>query len=341
MQNFRQAPKLYHSQEKEKKNTYMLPQKLMDSVFNQLDGKHGNQIKLMTVLLGTAGNGSFAVSEKWICDRTGMDQSNYNRARKALIEKGWLKLEDGHIYVDFDAIRMLPDNSTSTHVGDMSSGNRGCDDHMPETCADNMHNIEKQKNYNIKETDNVYDCAVVSQRDTENDKNADVPEYIQNKFNEMGIDFKPNTVTALEGIIGEKLNYIILDELLNRYRTEFAKARKKPQSYIFGILKKKVQEDYHKIKRRNEALRAEQDRACEERRRYASLNMDRIRSPYTTHNEEDGLGDISGLLDDLFSSEPEADREVEAGEEPESLRILARLKAESSRENEEELFWAT
>lgn len=145
MRNFRQAPKLYHSEGKEKKNTYMLPQKLMDSVFNQLDGKHGNQIKLMTVLLGTAGNGSFAVSEKWICDRTGMDQSNYNRARKALIEKGWLKLEDGHIYVDFDAIRRLPDNSTSTHVGDMSSGNRGCGDHMPETCADNMHNIENIK----------------------------------------------------------------------------------------------------------------------------------------------------------------------------------------------------
>ena len=341
MRNFRQAPKLYHSQEKEKKNTYMLPQKLMDSVFNQLDGKHGNQIKLMTVLLGTAGNGSFAVSEKWICDRTGMDQSNYNRARKALIEKGWLKLENGHIYVDFDAIRRLPDNSTSTHVGDMSSGNRGCDDHMPETCADNMHNIEKQINHNIKETNNVHDCAVVSQRDTETDKSADVPEYIQNKFNEMGIDFKPNTVTALEGIIGEKLNYIILDELLNRYRTEFAKARKKPQSYIFGILKKKVQEDYHKIKRRHEALRAEQDRAREERKQYSALNMDRIRSPYTTHDEEDGLGDIAGLLDDLFSSEPEAEREVEAGEEPESLRILARLKAESSRENEEELFWAT
>lgn len=148
-------------------------------------------------------------------------------------------------------------------------------------------------------------------------------------------------MTALEGIIGEKLNYIILDELLNRYRTEFAKARKKPQSYIFGILKKKVQEDYHKIKRRNEALRVEQDRACEERRRYASLNMDRIRSPYTTHDEEDGLGDISGLLDEILPPELDRDQDLNSGEEPKSLRILTRLKAESSRENEEELFWAT
>lgn len=90
MSIFRQAPKLYHLGHKDKKDFYLLPKNLMDSVFNQLSGKQGNQIKLMSVLLGTAGDGSFAVSEKWICDRTGMDQSNYSRARKALIDRGWL-----------------------------------------------------------------------------------------------------------------------------------------------------------------------------------------------------------------------------------------------------------
>lgn len=100
MPNFKQAPKLFHNKSKFNSNNYYnLPQELMDSVFSQLDGKCGNQIKLMIVLLGTLGNGSFAVSEKWICDRTGMVQQTYSTARKALIERGWIYLEEGTIYV--------------------------------------------------------------------------------------------------------------------------------------------------------------------------------------------------------------------------------------------------
>ena len=99
MANLKQAPKLYHTGKKHQGNFYQLPQDLMDIVFNKLDGKCGNQIKLMCVLLGTQGNGTFGVSEKWICERTGMVQQTYNKARKALIDRGWLKQEDGKLFV--------------------------------------------------------------------------------------------------------------------------------------------------------------------------------------------------------------------------------------------------
>ena len=99
MSNLKQAPKLYHTGKKHDTIFYQLPQDLMDIIFTKIDGKSGNQIKLMCVLLGTQGNGSFGVSEKWICERTGMTQQTYNKARKALIEKGWLKLEDGKLFV--------------------------------------------------------------------------------------------------------------------------------------------------------------------------------------------------------------------------------------------------
>ena len=77
------------------KNTpfYQLPQDIMDIIFNQLDGKNGNQMKIMIVLLGTVGDGSFRVSEKWICERTGTVQQSYNRARKSLVERGWLQVK--------------------------------------------------------------------------------------------------------------------------------------------------------------------------------------------------------------------------------------------------------
>ena len=100
MPNYKQAPKLYHNKTHFScKNYYNLPQDLMDCVFKQLDGKCGNQIKLMTVLLGTLGNGSFGVSEAWICERTGMVQQTYSTARKALIERGWIYIEDGNMFV--------------------------------------------------------------------------------------------------------------------------------------------------------------------------------------------------------------------------------------------------
>lgn len=116
MPNYKQAPKLYHNKNNfYEDNYYGLPQELMDCVFQQIDGKCGNQVKLMVVLLGTAGDGSFAISEKWICDRTGMFQQAYSAARKALIERGWIYVEDDKIFVLPSIIKYgfkYPENAT-------------------------------------------------------------------------------------------------------------------------------------------------------------------------------------------------------------------------------------
>ena len=116
MPNYKQAPKLYHNKSNfTSKNYYNLPQELMDCIFQQLDGKCGNQIKLMTVLLGTLGDGSFGVSEAWICERTGMVQQTYSTARKALVERGWIFVEDSKLYVIPAIIRYgipYPDGAT-------------------------------------------------------------------------------------------------------------------------------------------------------------------------------------------------------------------------------------
>ena len=162
MANFKQAPKLYHTGKKHNTIFYQLPQDLMDIVFTKLDGKCGNQIKLMCVLLGTQGNGSFGVSEKWICDRTGMVQQTYNKARKALIDKGWLKLEDGKLFVLISSIYA---------EGTISECVEGSDYQKPKTegtiskCAEgtisecgaqfqNVSSAQSENVYNIKEINN-------------------------------------------------------------------------------------------------------------------------------------------------------------------------------------------
>ena len=58
----------------------------------------------MCVLLGTIGDGSFGISEAWVQERTGMIQQTYNKSRQALVEKGWLYVDDGKIFILIDNI---------------------------------------------------------------------------------------------------------------------------------------------------------------------------------------------------------------------------------------------
>ena len=161
--NFKQAPKLYHSGKKKQGIFYQLPQDLIDIVFNTLDGKNGNQIKLMCVLLGTQGNGSFGVSEKWICERTGMVQQTYNKARKALIDRGWLKLEEGKLFVLVSAI--YAEGTTSNCVDTISKSQgtiselKAQSEIVSPAQSENVYNIKGINNNNKKEIDNEKDFS--------------------------------------------------------------------------------------------------------------------------------------------------------------------------------------
>lgn len=102
---FKQAPLLYHNKEAYSfGNFYQIPQAVADKIFQKLDGRNGSQMKIMLVLLGTIGNGTFRVTEKWILERTGLQQPAYVRARGELIRKGWLVLDAGCLAIDIGAI---------------------------------------------------------------------------------------------------------------------------------------------------------------------------------------------------------------------------------------------
>lgn len=164
MATLQQAPRLIHQGKKFEKKTifYQTPQDLVDIILNNLEGKAGNQMKIMWVLLGTAGDGSFRVSEKWIQERTGMSQQAYNRARKALVERGWLRLEKGCIYLLLDEIRAQgtasscasPYGTTSCSIGTTSSSASGTTSNPSQAQHDVVYNIKENK-INIKEIENL------------------------------------------------------------------------------------------------------------------------------------------------------------------------------------------
>lgn len=91
MANLKQAPKLQFSGSVNyNKQYYHLPQEVMDKVFRTL-GTSSAQLRIMIVLLGT--KEGFLVSEKWICERTGLTHSSYIKARQALVDKGFIELD--------------------------------------------------------------------------------------------------------------------------------------------------------------------------------------------------------------------------------------------------------
>ena len=100
MGNTRQAPILIHEGDKIDSNQfYCIDQNLCKTIFNELSGKNGNALKLIFFLLGNSGTGNFRVSEQIIKQVTGMDKKSYQRARKDLCEKGWIRNEQGRITV--------------------------------------------------------------------------------------------------------------------------------------------------------------------------------------------------------------------------------------------------
>lgn len=62
---YAQAPAFYKTGQDHKSNNrfYSITQEAADAVFQQLPGKNGNEIKIMIVLLGTLGDGTFRISE--------------------------------------------------------------------------------------------------------------------------------------------------------------------------------------------------------------------------------------------------------------------------------------
>ena len=66
MATLQQAPRLIHQGKKFEKKTifYQTPQDLVDIILNNLEGKAGNQMKIMWVLLGTYGDGSYRNRKK-------------------------------------------------------------------------------------------------------------------------------------------------------------------------------------------------------------------------------------------------------------------------------------
>lgn len=87
---------------------YQLPVPIMDYINETLDGKNGLLLKIMMVLIGT--DEGFGISEKWICDRIGLNgrekARSYYKARDDLHNMRWIYYdkEEKTITLNYDLL---------------------------------------------------------------------------------------------------------------------------------------------------------------------------------------------------------------------------------------------
>ena len=99
---YRTAPQIFHAKEDHPDSFVMYPTELFAKI-NNIFTYH--EQKVLLTLLGCKGDGSFSPSTQYMLNMTGITKPNhYFTVRKALTDCGYLKEEDGDIYVLIDKI---------------------------------------------------------------------------------------------------------------------------------------------------------------------------------------------------------------------------------------------
>lgn len=222
MPNLNQAPELVYNGNKDQKSKgwgkAIRTHELESAIMCGLGDRDFAMMKIMLFLTGNAPG--FLIAEKTICDRCNISEVGYKKARKKLIDMGWLSLKDSKIIVNFDNIMKGYTGDTSISVkdnqniidkkqgytGDTSKRYTGF---TPQGyTGDTYNNISNSINNNINNTGQPQTSSA-SLKDTK------IPKEKENKIDisKLPIVKKEEVISAVEG------KYIKQDKLEVVYDT--------------------------------------------------------------------------------------------------------------------------
>lgn len=123
-------------------------------LMTQLGSRDMAMLKIMLFLTGNAEG--FAVAEKTICERCNISESGYKKARKSLIDMGWITLQQGkEIRVNYDNIYGITENTPSNDL----EKNKGITENTPLRYIENTPlGITENTHNNI--TNNINDNII-------------------------------------------------------------------------------------------------------------------------------------------------------------------------------------
>ena len=140
MGRVRVTPRLYDEASKIEGNYHRVPWKLMDAVCQVIGFRNGADMKLLLVLLGTKGDGTFYLGNECIRERTGLSKAQYYATRRRLMAAGYMKKRGRDYVVDVDAILAAAEQKAK-HQVEVRKETKKREENAGEYVSENMKSI--------------------------------------------------------------------------------------------------------------------------------------------------------------------------------------------------------
>lgn len=133
--------------------------------------------------------------------------------------------------------------------------------------------------------------------------------------------------------IGEEPRADVLAELVRKNNAILEQAKKQSQGYQYGIVKNLLETEYHTLKKKLDAERDEQERRREEEQKQPRIDYSHIWR--ADPKPQEGIGDISELLEDFFEEDDDDSRPSSSSHSPTALQIMAEMMRQREPEMDE------
>lgn len=273
-----------HKAATDEKNIYMRLN--IQALFDASKGFSEAELKVFLYLAGNQDNYQMALSTEDIHTQMGISVGAAQAAVRKLVEKGYL-VQNHKSYYDFYETPCEP------HVTKGSAKNNDCKTTKSNTSKQQSVSLyPEEKHVEIKHTKN--------EKKVNNSNTSlliDDAEEWKKITNRIKVNFLPHTIKALSQAAGTEVSPRVINRIISHNANAFDHGMDETEGYRFKTLLNLVGQWYEKTACVIAGEDWEYKMAIEEWRNKPRIDYSRFN--YTP--KEEGLGDISALLDEIFS----------------------------------------
>ena len=277
-----------HKAPANKENVYGVLNKA--AAFSALQNLTHNELKVFMYLALNQPDYCMALSTSDIAVKVGSTEDGMRKAVQGLIKKGYLVLNHGKAY-DFyecpETVFIESKKRKSEKNAALSLENGESTPVKSSTCQEETEGEIINEN-TLKNTIDYM---------KEDLSSSDFSEWDE-VFQRIKVKFLPHTLKKLADTAGCSPDVKVIRRIISQNWSAFEKGLEKQEGYRFKTLLNLVKDQYRKLEHVIAIDEAEYLHAIEKARTEPRINYDMIHR--ADPKEPEGLGDISGLLDEFF-----------------------------------------
>jgi hypothetical protein len=268
----------------DEKNIYMrLNKKAMIEACKNLSGL---ELNAFLYLSSNQDKYELALSTEDMSQQMGGSVRSYQNAIRTLIKKGYLVKNHKNRYDFYD----FPDQSKTAAVNTQEVAVQ-----PEENCT--INNVKTA----LYQEEKCVEIKKDIKKKTKENNNKDLfdanSEEWKNITKRIKVEFLPTSIKKLSEAAGTEVQPKVINRIISYNANAFDNHMDKPEGYRFNTLFNLIKKNYDKMERAIAGEELERKMDMERRRTEPRIDYSKI---YRKEPEQEGLGDISALLDELF-----------------------------------------